>query len=87
MILRIQNKQGRGPWMPGLSAKWVDSFLEAKPHLRAGDFKPGAGTSKVPAKSDAKPNAITGNGEKKDYQTGAFASAAMEAFQKEQSGQ
>lgn len=26
MILRVQNKQGRGPWMPGLSSKWVDSF-------------------------------------------------------------
>jgi len=30
MILRIQNKQGRGPWMPGLSAKWVDSFRTAQ---------------------------------------------------------
>ena len=26
MIMRVQNRQGRGPWMPGLSAKWVDAF-------------------------------------------------------------
>jgi hypothetical protein len=30
MILRVQNKQGRGPWMPGLSSKWVDSFRTAQ---------------------------------------------------------
>lgn len=26
MILRIQDRRGRGPWKPGFSHKWVDSF-------------------------------------------------------------
>ena len=26
MILRVQDKQGRGPWRPGLSEKWVDAW-------------------------------------------------------------
>lgn len=26
MILRVQDSKGRGPWRPGLSEKWVDSF-------------------------------------------------------------
>jgi hypothetical protein len=26
MILRIQDRAGRGPWKPGFSSKWVDSF-------------------------------------------------------------
>lgn len=25
-ILRIQDKQGRGPWRPGFSDKWVDAW-------------------------------------------------------------
>lgn len=69
----------------GEVGKWVDSFLEGKPHLRAGDFKPGAGTSKVPAKPDAK----TPNGQKtteEGFKPGAFAALAMAKFN-EQTGE
>lgn len=64
---------------------YVDKFLEAKPHLRAPDFKPGTGTSKVPAKGEHGSGAAggagsagaAGNGKTEGYKTGDFARLAQ----------
>jgi hypothetical protein len=61
--------------------KLVDSFLETKTHLRSEAFKSGPGTSKVPAKGAPGTAPATAetktNGEKKGYQVGDLARAAL----------
>jgi hypothetical protein len=68
---------------------YIDKFLEAKPHLRAAEFKPGTGTGKVPPKGEHSSGAAAGasnagtagNGKSEVYKPGDLARAALEIFE------